>query len=295
MKMDVLDEIHATELERFAEARRLAAIELAAAKAEEKARKAAKTAGLKQQPMPGLPLNYSLEGLNCEGQLPPAKVVSAIRKFRSRKCVEIDAPRMSFLLSGVPGTGKTAFARYVAHQVGMRMITAQASDILSCYHGETERRIARAFAEARKLDAILFLDEIDGLLPDRRFASQSFEITQTNQLLQSMESFEGVLIGATNLVENLDEAVMRRFTYKLKLSYLTDLGKSIFFQRYFKTPLTEAQKQRLDALDRLTPGDFRTVKEGLYYLEDKQNNDARIDALEAECAAKGLVRARIGF
>ena len=68
-----------------------------------------------------------------------------------------------------------------------------------------------------------------------------------NELLQQMEEFEGVMIGATNFAENLDKAVLRRFTYKIKLDYLTDEGKGIFFRRYFKTRLTAAEKIRLQA------------------------------------------------
>lgn len=260
-----------------------------------KAEKEREKKGSKNMPVNALPKGYSLEGLNVEGKVPLAEIVAAIKKFREQKCDDVDAPRLNILLSGAPGSGKTAFARYIANEVGVKLVTVKASDILSRYVGETERRIEKVFAEAKKQGSILFLDEVDSVLINRRFAERSFEITQTNQLLQCMESFEGVIIAATNLVENLDEAVMRRFTYKLKLSYLTDAGKVLFFKRYFGTPLTDEQRKRLNSLERLTPGDFRTVKEGLYYLSDKQNNDARLDALAVEAAAKGQPRAKIGF
>ena len=110
-----------------------------------------------------------------------------------------------------------------------------------------------------------------------------------------MEEFDGVMVGATNFADNLDRAVLRRFTYKLKLDYLTDEGKGIFFQRYFKTPLTDEERSRLNGIANLTPGDFRTVRESLYYLSDRQTNTARLNALEAESEAKGLKRAKIGF
>lgn len=88
---------------------------------------------------------------------------------------------------------------------------------------------------------------------------------------------------------------MRRFTYKIKLDYLTDEGKDIFFRRYFKTRLTAAEKMRLQAIDRLTPGDFRTVREELFYLAGKQTNEDRLAALEAESALKGQASSKIGF
>ena len=241
-----------------------------------------------------LPGCYSLEGLNVEGTMALTDVIAAIRRFCDESCKGVDAPRMNILLSGAPGTGKTAFAHHIAKEVGMKLVVVKASDILGSHVGETEKQIDKVFADAKKQGAILLLDEIDGILGNRRCAEHTWEIRQTNQLLQCMESFGGVIIAATNLAENLDEAVMRRFTYKLKLSYLTDAGKTLFFKRYFNTPLTDEQQKRLTAIERLTPGDFRTVKEGLYYLTDKQNNDARLDALTAEAAAKRGPR-RIGF
>lgn len=250
-----------------------------------------------QKPIPAnaLPKGYSIEGLTVEGDVSLVEILGAIRRFRMERCADIDAPRLNILLSGVPGSGKTAFARYIANEVGAELMTLKASDVLRPHVGETEALIDKAFSDAKKHGAILFLDEIDSVLVNRRHAEHSWEVAQTSQLLQSMEAFEGIVIAATNLVENLDEAVMRRFTYKLRLSYLTDEGKQIFFSRYFGTPLTDAQLKKLNSIDRLTPGDFRTVKEGLYYLADKQNNEARLDALAAEAAAKGQGRNRIGF
>jgi len=260
-------------------------------------RKSGKSSTKKRSDAPTneLPRDYSLQGLNVGGKVSLEEIIKAVRRFREKKCADVDAPRLNILLSGVPGAGKTAFAKYLANEIGAPLRTVKASDILSCLVGGTERKISRVFAEAKKKGEILFLDEIDSLLTDRRGAEHSWEMSQTNTLLQEMEAFSGIMIGATNLVENLDSAVMRRFTYKLRLSYLTDEGKALFFKRYFNTPLTEEQQRRLDSIDKLTPGDFRTVKESLYYLADKQNNDARLDALESESAAKGQSRAKIGF
>ena len=240
-----------------------------------------------------LPRCYSLEGLNVEGRVALPDVIAAIRRFKDVRCEDVDAPRMSILLSGAPGTGKTAFAHHIANEVGLKLVTVKASDILGSHIGDTEKQIEKVFAEAKTQEAILFLDEIDGILGNRRYAEHGWEISQTNQLLQCMEEFGGVIIAATNFAISLDEAVMRRFTFKLKLSYLTDKGKTLLFRRYFNSPLTADQQERLSSIDCLTPGDFRTVKEGLYYLPSKQTNDARLDALAAEADAKG--RGKIGF
>ena len=240
--------------------------------------------------------SYSLEGLNLTTPVPLTDIVSAVKKFRDGTArPDVDSPRLNLLLSGAPGSGKTAFVKYLAREVGAPLKVLKASDLISSYSGETEQRIAAAFAEAKSEEAILFLDEIDSFLQDRSGASHSWEVTQVNELLQQMEDFGGVMVGATNFAENLDKAVLRRFTYKMKLDYLTDEGKGIFFERYFKTPLTDGERTRLNGIAKLTPGDFRTVREELFYLADKQSNAARLDALEAESEAKGRTAGKIGF
>ena len=108
-----------------------------------------------------------------------------------------------------------------------------------------------------------------------------------NEILHQMEHFKGIMIGATNFRDNLDPAVLRRFTYKLEFGYLEPCGKSIFFDRAFKTPLTESEKIRLDGIPNLTPGDFRTVSQSLFYLDDAADNNTRLAALEKESAMKG--------
>lgn len=64
-------------------------------------------------------------------------------------------------------------------------------------------------------------------------------MTQVNEFLQQMESFKEILIAATKLRKTLDAATIRRFTFKLEFNYLTNEGKRFFFERIFKTELTD--------------------------------------------------------
>ena len=157
------------------------------------------------------------------------------------------------------------------------------------------KRLAPIFRMASESGSILFFDEVDSLLSSRANASYSWEVTQVNELLQQLERFRGVVVGATNFESGLDPAVVRRFTFKLRMDYLDGNGKRTFFARFFKEPMTPEQCQRLEAIPNLTPGDFRTVWQKLYYLSDKQSNDSRLDALESESASKGAAHTRIGF
>ena len=111
-------------------------------------------------------------------------------------------------------------------------------------------------------------------------------MTQVNEILQQMENFAGVMIGATNFAGNLDPATVRRFTFKVEFDFLTDEGKRIFFERMFHATLSEKERTVLDGIRNLAPGDFRTARQSLYYLGDDATNDDRLTVLLQESKAK---------
>lgn len=121
------------------------------------------------------------------------------------------------LLHGLPGTGKTALVHHLGKQLGCEVVQKLGSELLHKYVGESEQAMALAFAEARERNAILFLDEVDSLLTDRRSHHQGWETSQVNELLQQIEHFDGMLVVATNFLDRLDTAVARRFDYQIEL------------------------------------------------------------------------------
>ena len=170
------------------------------------------------------------------------------------------------------------------------------------YYTDRDRQtqnIRKAFEEAEAEGAILFLDEIDGLVQSRERAARSWEVTQVNELLHRMENFNGVMIGATNFPANLDAAILRRFTFKLEFDYLDETGKKLFFERMFHTTLTPEEARELADIPMLAPGDFRTARPSFFYLGAQANNRAYLDALARESEVKSGNRfarkPRIGF
>ena len=230
--------------------------------------------------------DYSLEGLNIKGSLPLDRIVEAIRIFQQGGDGSIDRPRMNLLLSGAPGTGKTEFVKYLGGALNTKVLVRMGSDLLSMYVGGTEQNIRRAFDEAESENAILFLDEIDGLVQSRERAARSWEVTQVNELLHRMENFNGVMIGATNFPANLDAAILRRFTFKLEFDYLDETGKKLFFERMFHTTLSQEEYRELERIPMLTPGDFRTVRQSFFYLGGQVGNRDYLNALARESEVK---------
>jgi SpoVK/Ycf46/Vps4 family AAA+-type ATPase len=117
------------------------------------------------------------------------------------------------LFAGPPGTGKTMAADVLAHDLGLDLYKIDLSTVVSKFIGETEKNLARIFAEAATSNAILFFDEADALFGKRtqvRDAHDRYANLEISYLLQKMEDHQGVVILATNLRKNMDDAFVRR-------------------------------------------------------------------------------------
>ena len=201
-------------------------------------------------------------------------------------------------LYGPPGTGKTAFGRWLAQQMGVPLAVKRASDLMSKWLGESEKNIAQAFGEAERDKAVLLIDEVDSFLQDRQGAHHSWEISQVNEMLTQMESFPGVFIASTNLMDNLDPASLRRFDLKVKFDYLKSVQATELLRRYCQqleiAPPESAELVRLSSLHCLTPGDFAAVVRQSQFRPLRSATEL-VAALQSECALKHPPARPMGF
>ena len=211
--------------------------------------------------------------------------VLAERLARSR------ARRFSLCLQGPPGTGKSAFVRYLAERVGLEVVQKRASDLLSMWVGDTEQRIAAAFAEAHDAGHFLVFDEADSLLADRRFAEKMWEVSQVNEMLAWMEHHPLPFACTTNFGERLDPAALRRFDFKVALDYLAPEQARAAFLAWFGLP----PPAEVAALRALTPGDFAVVHRQAAILDRLGDRGALATMLHAECEAKPDRPRPVGF
>ena len=204
-------------------------------------------------------------------------------------------------LYGVPGTGKSAWAKHLAKTLEMPIIVKRASDLLSCWVGMTEKNIASAFKEAEREKAILLIDEADSFLQDRGHSQHSWETTQVNEMLTQIEAFEGIFIATTNLIETLDAASLRRFDVKVRFDVMSfDQAKALLAAHLDALGLTQADDhvlEKLGQIDQLTPGDFASVLRRSRCVPVKDANDF-VTRLTSDCElkrGKDAHRRSIGF
>lgn len=236
---------------------------------------------------------YDISGLNIESNFTLEQILQSLQKF-SEKLInkENKNKNMNILLNGIPGTGKTEFAKYISRYLKMPLIYKNYGDLASCWVGETEHNIAKIFKEAEETNSILFLDEADSLFSTRENSHHSWEVTQVNEILTRMERFKGIFIASTNFINNLDKASLRRFAFKIKFKSLNNEGKIIFLKRFFN--VESKNYDELNSLENVTPGDFKAIRDRLSYIDVVPDYNLIINELKDEIKYKQK-NTRIGF
>ncbi len=176
----------------------------------------------------------------------------------------------NILLHGVPGTGKTFIAGVIANELKRPLIQINANAIRGCFYGESEKQARELFQEMREavksLSPVFLLNEGDQLIhrrldsPDR--SADHAENTIQSVFLEEMETFPGILIVTTNLAENLDLAMSRRFHYKLEIKAPDYESRMALWRLHLPSTIPGAQNIPVEALANdfmFTGGQIRLV------------------------------------
>lgn len=239
---------------------------------------------------------YRLEAVNASTDL--VALADRLSKWRPGAGLGV-----SLCLYGRSGTGKSEFVHHVAKRMGRPVVALRISDLMDKYVGETEKRIAAAFAQAEATGAVLLLDEADALLHDRRGAVRMWELSFVNELLQQLEAFRGFVACTTNLFRDLDPAALRRFAFKVEFLPLRPEQALTMFEAHLApllaSPLDPAGRSRVAAaLRRLgptTPGDYAVVARRAGALGGGWEAGALLAEVEQEVRCRGTEGAAIGF
>jgi ATP-dependent 26S proteasome regulatory subunit len=140
------------------------------------------------------------------------------------------------LFSGVSGTGKTLAAEVVAGELGLDLYKVDLSSVVSKYIGETEKNLGRIFEAAAAADLVLFFDEADALFGKRSEVSDAhdrYANIEVAYLLQRLETYEGLVVLATNLQRNIDPAFLRRISCVVEFALPEEAQRRAIWLRCF--------------------------------------------------------------
>jgi SpoVK/Ycf46/Vps4 family AAA+-type ATPase len=172
---------------------------------------------------------------------------------------------LNTLFAGPSGTGKTMAAEIVAADLGLELYKVDLSTLVSKYIGETEKNLDKIFAAAQEANAILFFDEADAIFGKRsevKDAHDRYANIEVGYLLQKMEEYDGVVILATNLRKNIDDAFIRRMHMTIEFPFPEEPDRLRIWQKVFppEAPLgSDVDMAFLARQFKVTGGNIRNI------------------------------------
>ncbi|XP_005155454.1 spastin isoform X1 [Danio rerio] len=171
------------------------------------------------------------------------------------------APARGLLLFGPPGNGKTMLAKAVAMESNATFFNISAATLTSKYVGEGEKLVRALFAVARELQpSIIFIDEIDSLLCERREGEHDASRRLKTEFLIEFDGVQSggdervLVMGATNRPQELDEAVLRRFAKRIYVALPTEETRLKLLKNLLSKHRNPLSQKELSQLARLTDG-----------------------------------------
>lgn len=209
------------------------------------------------------------------------------------------------LFSGESGTGKTMAAESIANELGLDLYRIDLSMVASKYIGETEKNLRQIFDAAETKECILFFDEADSLFGKRsevRDSHDRYANIQVGYLLQRIESYDGIVILATNLKKNLDPAFMRRLRFIIDFPFPDEKSREEIWRRIFPQNVPLASSLDFKFLSRLsiTGGSIRNIALNAAFLAAEEGGPISMNHIKSAAEdeygklGRGMSSAEIG-
>lgn len=154
------------------------------------------------------------------------------------KLMELNIPYTNAtLLTGESGTGKTTFAKYMAYKLGLPYVYVNFANISDSLMGKTAQNICRVFEFLRNNKCLLMLDEIDAIGTQRVSGTSGADKERSNitvTLLQELDKLrnDSIVMAATNIPDEIDKAIIRRFPIRYKFSKLTPEENKLLIKKF---------------------------------------------------------------
>jgi hypothetical protein len=246
--------------------------------------------------------------------LPPdqtAQLRELIARYRRRSTVyrewgysPLPSTGVVALFSGPSGTGKTLAAEIIAGELGLDLYKVDLSSVVSKYIGETEKNLEKIFGAAAAGDLVLFFDEADSLFGKRSEVSDAhdrYANIEVAYLLQRLESYQGLVVMATNLQRNIDDAFLRRISVAVDFEAPDEPQRKLIWQQAFPAgaPVTGLDYDFLARQFRITGGIIRNAALGAGFLAADQDGPVTMErvalALKREFQKLGRLRTQSEF
>jgi hypothetical protein len=206
---------------------------------------------------------------------------------------------LKVLFSGPSGTGKTMTAGVIARDLALDLYKIDLSGTVSKYIGETEKNLDRIFRAAQCSNAILFFDEADALFGKRsevKDAHDRYANIEVAYLLQKIEEYAGVVILASNLSKNIDEAFSRRMHYVVEFPLPDETHRERLWRGMFPAEVPLAQDVDFQFLARqfaIPGGDIRNVALEAAFLAAQNGKIVTMKQLATALARQMIKQGRI--
>jgi hypothetical protein len=205
------------------------------------------------------------------------------------------------LFNGSPGTGKTMAAQVIAAALQLDLFRIDLSNVVSKYIGESSKNIERILARAKNMNVVLLFDEADSLFGKRtdiKDAHDRYANTDTNYLLQAIESYPGIVILSSNKKSNIDSGFTRRLRYVLEFAKPDAAQRLIIWKKIIEEMTDsktlaklETELVKLSTLMEITGAQIKQVVLSALFMARKEKTSINIThilaGLERELAKEG--------